>query len=155
MTPIQDDIKNKIDINALADELKPVTFEDPEKEESPKDDPKLEREYTFEITHTDRRGGMKSGRFTNKILNLGERHKMGVLRARLANGVPLSHLDELTSELNFMTAHLQLSLIEKPEWANDLFALDDITLLQKIFGEVADHEATFLGLGTDSTAGEE
>jgi hypothetical protein len=115
---------------------------------------KLEREYTWQFSWTDGRGRTWSGQFRNKVLSVRDRQMVGILRARLAAGVPLEALDDMTAEVNLMIAHLTYSLAERPAWAKDLAALDDVRLLQEIYLEVADHEATFFGYRPASPAGE-
>lgn len=109
-------------------------------------DPKGREEYTFRLRWTDGRSKLWEGEFTNKILSIGERQMAGTLRARFSN-VAFDRLDALTSEINFITAHLTFSLKDKPEWAKNLRDLKDIALIQAIYEEVASHEATFFGLG--------
>lgn len=144
---------NDTNINTIAERLKPVHLDDeaPNEEkavqENPEkpEDPKNNREYTFRISHTDGRGTTYEGKFRNRVLTLGDRRRVGVIRARLADGLPPEALDEITNEINFMASHLTVSLQERPDWAKDLLGLDDLGTLQAIFAEVADHEATFLG----------
>lgn len=109
------------------------------------DDPKLHREYPFEFDWTDLRGKRWKGPFVNKVLSIRDRQMVGVMRAKLAAGVPLDSLDDLTQEINLMVAHMTYSLVERPDWAKDLLALDDVRILQELYGEVLAHEATFLG----------
>lgn len=108
-------------------------------------DPKLNKKYPFKFEWTDGRGKVWKGDFINEVLSIRQRQMVGVLRARMAAGVPLDALDEMTQEINLMVAHMTYSLVERPEWANDLQALDDIRVIQELYGEVLAHEATFLG----------
>lgn len=106
---------------------------------------KLEREYGWQFRWTDGRGKVWEGEFRNKVLSVRENQMVGVLRARLAAGVASEVLDPYTTEINLMIAHLTYSLVKRPDWAKDLQDLLDVQLLQQIYLEVADHEATFLG----------
>lgn len=132
---------------AMAEE-DPFLVIPPEKKPNPKDN----REYPFVFSHTDGHGKVWKGNFTNKVLTIRDRQSVGVLRARLASGVPVVALDDMTQEINLMIAHLTFSLTERPDWAKDLQSLDDIRLLQELYLEVASHEAHFLGYGKDKEA---
>jgi hypothetical protein len=109
------------------------------------DDPKLNEEYEFDFCWKDRRGNKWEGHFKNKILSIAEQQAVGILRSRLAGGIPIESLDLMTNELNLIIAHLSISLIVKPEWAEDLRSLKHIDLLQDLYKEVASHEAMFFG----------
>jgi len=111
-------------------------------------DPRQEKQYTFQLDWEDGRGKHWRGTFTNKILNLREHQMVGVMRARLANGLPAESLDTMTSEINLMLSHLTYSLIEKPDWAKDLQNLEDVRIVQELYKEVLQHENTFLGYGS-------
>lgn len=110
-----------------------------------KDDPKMEKKYTFSINWKDAHGKLWEGTFVNKILSIRERQMVGVMRSRLGNALPPEALDVSTQELNLMIAHLSFSLEKKPDWAEDLRDLDHVELLQNIYVEVMAHEATFFG----------
>lgn len=109
------------------------------------DNPKLRDAYVFNINWTDPRGRKWAGEFKNKILTVAQREAAGVMRAQLAGGLPATSLDDLTREINLMVAHMEFSLIERPEWAKDLRGLLDTRILYRLYEEVADHEATFFG----------
>jgi hypothetical protein len=117
----------------------------PEKEVDSLENPKSNREYPFLFQWEDSKGKRWEGKFVNKILSVGEQSMVGVMRARLAAGAPIEALDPLTVEINLMIAHMTFSLVEKPEWANDLRGLLDVGLLQAIYMEVSSHEAFFFG----------
>lgn len=117
------------------------------------DDPRAQEKYTFKFSYTDARGKEWAGDFSTKILTIHERQMVGALRAQWGGGLPVSAMDALTNELNLMLAHLTYSLSDKPTWAANLRKLQDFQLLQKIYEEVASHEAYFLGWGSDSTGG--
>jgi hypothetical protein len=109
------------------------------------DDPKLNEEYEFDFCWKDKRGHKWEGHFKNKILSIGEQQAVGILRSRLGGGIPIESLDLMTNELNLIIAHLSISLIVKPKWAEDLRSLKYIDLLQDLYKEVASHEAMFFG----------
>jgi hypothetical protein len=127
--------------------------EPPQAEEQKLDDPKLEEKYAFHFDWKDRRGRRHVGDFVNQILSIRDRQLAGVMRARLAGGMPQESLDPLTDELNLMVSHMAFSLVEKPDWANELRDVKDPALLQEIYKEVLSHEATFLGWGNPEAAG--
>lgn len=119
-------------------------------------DPRLCPTYTFDFAWRDPSGKVWEGRFTNKVLTIAERQQAGVMRARMAGGLPENSLDPLTSELNLMIAHLAFSLEETekmPEWAKDLRQVRYPRLVQALYREVSAHEAAFLGFGEDSVGG--
>lgn len=109
------------------------------------DDPKAQKEYTFKLNYTDGRGKVWNGEFTNKILSIKERQLVGALRSQYSGGLPVESLDALTVEMNLMLAHMAYSLTAKPKWADNLRDLEDVALVQAIYGEVASHEAIFFG----------
>lgn len=116
------------------------------------DDPKLKPVYTFNIEWTDPTGHVWSGKFTNKILTVGERQSAGSMRARMSGGMPENSLDALTSELNLITSHMAYSLgavEDRPAWAKDLRELSYPKLVQAIYREVQSHETRFHGLEED------
>lgn len=106
-------------------------------------DPKANREYPFDFSWTDTAGKKWEGKFVSKILTLGDQSLVGVLRARLGGSVPYEAMDDFSKELNFLLANLTYALKERPPWAEDLRKLDDMALLQALYAEVAQHEATF------------
>lgn len=116
------------------------------------DDPRGQKEYTFDFKYKDGNGKIWKGRFTNKILTLRDRQGVGVVRARLAAGLPSEALDPLTAEINLMLAHMSFSLIERPEWAKDLSTLEDVRVVQALYEEVLLHEGTFHGYTKASSA---
>jgi hypothetical protein len=131
------------------DELKQQTEESTQlkpKEPNPIEGPKSKKEYSFDFSWTSPNGKVWTGKFTNKILNLADQQNVGYLRAKFAGGVPADALDGLTTEINMIIAHLTFSLLEKPDWAENLRELEELELIQAIYMEVASHEATFFGL---------
>lgn len=131
-----------------AEEIKKDIQQEASGEKQAKRDPKMDKHYAFSINWEDGQGHLWKGDFVNKILSIRERQMVGVMRARLGNALPADALDPLTQEINLMVAHLSFSLEEKPEWAEDLFTLEHIALLQTIYMEVMAHEGMFLGRET-------
>lgn len=111
-------------------------------------DPKDQEEYTFDFEWKNGSGKAWKGQFTNKILTIRERQLVGLLRARLAGGMPIEALDETTNDINLMVSHMSYSLVTKPDWAEDLTALTDVRLLTELYLEVLTHENHFCGYGS-------
>ena len=118
------------------------------KKESNKSDPKLKKVYTFELNHTDKLGKSWKGTFENHILSIRETQTVGIMQARLSGGMLYESIDPVTRELNYILSHLSVSLSSevRPEWAKDLQSLEDAGVLYALYGEVAKHTNTFLGL---------
>lgn len=134
-----------LDVNAAKKEIEQHQEEKADEEIKPSDNLKMQRKYTFQFSWKDGRGKNWNGEFVNEVLSIKQRQMVGILRARMAAGIPVTALDELTQEVNLMIAHMSYSLVERPQWAEDLQALDDIRLLQELYQEVLAHEAIFLG----------
>ena len=128
------------------------------KETSEPVDPRDATTFVFKFSHTDARGKIWSGKFTNHILTVRQRRLMKITKAQLAGGVPLSALDADAWELNECIAHLAVSLDRAadgfPKWAENLEDLYDETIIFKLYTEVASHEARFHRRGTDHSVGE-
>lgn len=118
-----------------------------------KPDPRSEKSYTFQVDFKDVRGKIWKGQFTNQILSIHERQRVGVMRSMLGGGQPIPSLDPMTIELNLMVAHMTYSLKERPTWAENLRSLEDPAVLQHIYEEVDSHESYFLGWGTPQGEG--
>lgn len=108
-------------------------------------DPREKKLYSFDIEHKGARGQITKGRFTNKILSIGEKISVGTMRARLQMGVSLDAMDVDTYNMLFRVTWMQQSLTEKPAWANDLLALESEGLVAAIFDKVDSHERFFRG----------
>jgi hypothetical protein len=106
-------------------------------------DPRDAKEYSFELAWTDPRGHEWTGKFTNRILNIGDRRKAKVMKAQLGGNVSVEALDVDIWDLNGILAHLAFSLIRKPEWAKDLEKLEELGVVYEIWKEVDSHEARF------------
>jgi hypothetical protein len=120
---------------------------EPAKPAAPENDPRHQKEYTFEFKWADGRDRVWEGTFTNHVLSVKERSMVGVMRARLSGGQPYDALDPLTQEINLMISHMTFSLAEKDRsgWAKDLREIENLQLLQALYGEVVKHESTFFG----------
>lgn len=118
-------------------------------EEQQTDNPKAQVEYTFEFgPHTESgTGKVCRGKFTNRILSNGDKRAVGVMQAQLSGGVPWGSLAPFDQDLISKLAHLSVSIPvrKRPKWAWNLENLYDITIIDKLYEEVADHEATFHG----------
>jgi hypothetical protein len=137
--------------NELAAEIR---GEDDAAEEK-SDDPKAQVEYTFPFEHRESgTGKLRRGKFTNKVLNNGQKRAVGVLAAQLSGGVPWDALPPVDQLRIGKLAHLEVSLAKRPRWARDLESLFDNAIVDKLYEEVADHEATFHGRGEDQDADE-
>lgn len=134
------------DLEKAKEEIKKQTRAK-DKEAPDLDDPRYQREWVFDFSYTDKRGKTWQGKFKNSILSLRQHREKGILRSQLSGGVPFDSLDPRTREQIFIVSHLSYSLaIEpRPDWAMDLESLDDYDLLAALYGEVAQHEAMFLG----------
>ena len=110
-------------------------------------DPRCEEKYTFNFEFKEPNGNSWTGKFTNRALSIAEMQMVGALQAEFAGGRSYDSLDPLTQELNMICAWMAISLEDKPKWAEDLRSLKSIALVQKLYGEVALHEATFHGVG--------
>ena len=89
------------------------------------------------------------GTFTAKKLSIMDIAALGVRKAQLNGGMyfdpnhPGKGVDFETDDYNAMIAHLELSLIQVPEWWN-LKEICDASLITSIYKEVAKFETTFL-----------
>lgn len=118
-----------------------------------KPDPKKEIEYTFPFAYVDGSGKKWEGTFTHRVPNLSQRDQIDFIAARMKAGMPVEQWAIAAVERHYMMAHLQICLVDKPDWAKDLTQLHDATILEKLYAEVASHEATFLGLGQSQESG--
>ncbi len=153
---MHDDLTARLDPTHLAPDL-PDSDEDLRKEVEAEVEPakaaeardasdlRNEERFSFRVDYVDARGEPWEGAFVTKILNVGERQQVGVLRSRFQGGAALESLDAYTADINSKVAHMMLSLVDKPKWAKDLRKLLDPGVLDAIYREVASHEAFFLG----------
>jgi hypothetical protein len=99
----------------------------------------LEKHFTVEARSVID-GKMYSGSFTAKKVTIGGQGRLGVIRARLNEGL---QVDETTDYLHRMIAQCYVSLTRSPDWFRDLENFHDIDLLTAIFGEVMAFERSF------------
>ena len=97
---------------------------------------------TFNIRYTDPTGRDYAGDFTVRRLNMGAIRKMAIRKSQLNGGEPDSALDETIVQLNSMLAHLEVALVQAPEWWNpDSFYSGDVIV--EVYKEVMSFEDTF------------
>lgn len=108
--------------------------------------------FDFDLDVMDQRGRPWTGRFSAKVLNYGDRIRVGLMRSQLSNHIPVEALDPTTRDLMEMVAHLEVALTDRPRWADDLLALYDYTVIGAIYREVASYENRFHG-AIDSESG--
>jgi hypothetical protein len=114
----------------------------PEAEEDPRD----QEVYPFHFDWTDVRGKRWQGDFVNKILSMGELQSKAALKSRLTGGAPVDSIDPYMRTLNEAVSHMTFSLDKSPDWAKDLQAIKDPTLIFKVWDKVQDHEERFFRL---------
>lgn len=100
-------------------------------------------ERSFTLDYLDKRGRRWVGDFTMRVLTMRDTIQLGLIKARLAGGVPLTHLDPDTALTLEVIAHLSVALTAAPPWAKDLLALYDAGVVGAIYEEVAKYEARF------------
>lgn len=141
-------------LEASEDELREsIQQKDPQVSKASEDDEKLQEEYAFHFKHTDGRGKVWEGDFVNKVLSIKDRGQAGILESTLNGGQPVDSMNDMIRSMNNAIAHMTFSLQKRPSWANDLRNLHDIGVVIALFGEVAEHEATFLGLKPNQAEG--
>lgn len=101
--------------------------------------PRPGRTHTFQLDVYTGDGHM-TGSFTTRVLSIADQMAVGRLRAKMLASLAV---DDQTTFLAEMLAHLQLALVERPDWAKDLLGLDDAATVEAIYREVAAHEANF------------
>lgn len=137
------------DVDELKAEVEKVVEPEKKRIEDRMSDPRNAEQYTFTLKHRDARNKLWEGTFTTKILSIGERQLVGVMRSRYQGGQALESLDASTADINMKLAHLSYSLVHAPKWAEKLREIKDPGVLDAIYQEVASHEAFFLGWGLD------
>ena len=88
------------------------------------------------------------GTFTVKKLTIGDLSRLGLIKARMADGLSYNEttgrgIDDTTNAINEMLAHFDVALIQKPEWFIPE-ELIDVGLIREVYSEVASFEANFL-----------
>lgn len=98
------------------------------------------------------------GKFICKKLAIRDLASLGVRKSQLNGGMyhdaanPGYGVDEQTDEFNNMVAHLDLAIVESPEWW-DLDEVTDVGLLAVVYREVIAFENKFLGRGGGEDSG--
>lgn len=93
------------------------------------------------------------GKFVSKKLSIRDLAALGVRKAQLNGGMhydlanPGQGVDVYTDDFNNMIAHLELSIVDAPNWW-DLDEITDVDLISVVYKEVVKFENKFLGRGT-------
>jgi hypothetical protein len=105
---------------------------------------------TFPIDYTSEVDDVRyKGNFTTKRMSIADLATLGVRKAQLNGGMhhdpdnPGHGVDEHTDNFNSMISHLELALVEVPQWW-DLEKITDHDLISLVFEEVTKHEHSFL-----------
>jgi hypothetical protein len=106
--------------------------------------PRSAEEFSFTVDHTDGAGNRRKGEFKNRILTIEQRLNTSLLQAKLTRNTPWEAIDPEGQYLTTVIAHLTASLVEKPSWFS-VSKMRDVALLNKVYAEVAEHEAYFRG----------
>ena len=121
-------------------------------------DPKAALTYEFEIDWRDPQGNRWRGHFRNKVLTVGQRRQVKIIKAKLAADLTVAALDADVWILNEKLAHLMVSLDQTvegfPKWARKLDDLFYEELIDLLYTEIVSHEATFLRRGSSAGSGE-
>jgi hypothetical protein len=115
--------------------------------------------HQFEFAYTSKIDGETySGRFAVKKLSIKDLGQLGVRKAQLNGGLyhdetkPGSGIDAETDWINTMIAHLELAIIQQPDWYN-LDLVYDAHLLGELYKKVAEFENAFFRAGRDRNDG--
>lgn len=110
-------------------------------------DPREKEEWTFLFEHTDGRKKKWAGRFTNKILNIGDLQSAARVQATLLAGNDIRSFSGGMLEMMNAQAHMMISLKERPEWAKNLTAIQDTELFFALWRKVVSHETHYFRPG--------
>lgn len=118
------------------------------------------KQHTFNIDHYSESDDQRySGTFTCQKLALRDFGALGVRKSQLNGGYyyseqsPGQGIDKFTDDLNDIIAHLELALVDTPDWW-DLDVVGDMELLGKVYGEVMQFQNSFRGRNRpDATEG--
>jgi hypothetical protein len=106
---------------------------------------------SFDIDYLSEVDGRRyKGKFLAKKLSIRDIAALGVRKSQLNGGMhhdaehPGHGVDEQTDEFNNMIAHLEISVVEKPQWWN-LDEITDVALIGQVYAEVLAFENKFLG----------
>ncbi len=109
------------------------------------DSAKMAEKYRFSIDHTSEGGRRYRGEFVNRILSIGDRRLVGIMRARQSAGVAVESLTLEEFHVINYSCWVTLSLEERPDWFTDMDKLLDPSAFNAVIKEVMAHEATFHG----------
>ncbi len=124
--------------------------------QNPEDpDPRDNEEYTFYFDYTNRRKQRFEGKFTNRILTIEQTQQVHILKARMLQSVPMTALSEEMLATSQIVAHMTVSLDHKVEWAKDLRALRDPSVLWRLWSYVEGHESRYFRVDENSAGSEE
>lgn len=121
------------------------TPEKPEVQSGP--DPRENESWSFTFSFADPSGRKFDGEFTNKILTVGERTRVGLICARLRNNVPAAALEPDVVALTNALAHLELSLVKRPKWAEKLDKLVSPFVVFELWERARGHEDYYFRYG--------
>jgi hypothetical protein len=106
--------------------------------------------FSVEINSDD--GQRYVGTFTSKKLTIRDITQLGVRRTQLCGGLTFSPetpghgIDADTYNLNSMVAHLELAVVDAPDWW-DFDKITDLTVMSEVYKEVVSFENNFPGRG--------
>jgi len=113
----------------------------------------MKKQHIFEINYRSEVDDTTySGTFTAKKLSVRDQSKLNVRKAQLNGGLyhmpdnPGCGIDEYTDEFNQILAHLEVAIINAPQWW-DLDQIGDSGVIVEVFKEVATFENSFLTRG--------
>lgn len=138
------------DLSDIAAEIKAP--ETPEPASGP--DPRENESWSFQLSFADPSGRKFEGEFTNKILTVGERTRVGLICARLRNNVPAAALEAEVAALTSALAHLEISLVKRPKWAEKLDKLVSPFVVFELWDRARGHEDYYFRHGTTEGGGE-
>lgn len=109
----------------------------------------LQPEATFTVNYTNQRGKVYSGQFTNRILTVGQKIKVDVIRARRMMNASRDAMTDNIAGLLLMVSWMEESLKSRPKWAENFWDIYDQEAVEAVFQHVASHERCFHGRDQD------
>lgn len=101
------------------------------------------REWVFNFRFATPRGHVYEGPFRNRILNQGEKIEASAMAAKLRDGMPYESVSPYQARMQEQLAWMQISLIDKPDWAENLANVIDDDVIVLLWKEVDQHEEIF------------
>lgn len=148
--PPDDDVAARLDMRHLREEKERVDreFEAASKPAEPAEAEEFPAELckpeaTFTIDYTSPAGKRYYGEFTNRILTVGQKIKVDVVRARRMLGAPREAMTDSIMGLLLMVTWMEESLVSRPKWAEDLLSIREEVLVESAFEKIAEHERCF------------